>query len=66
MDKIGNGTMLVSCENCGKSLLSGQLMKHLLSRECREKGEKIRMKDEISDLRKKVERLEKKTKKKVK
>ena len=52
--------MLTTCKNCGKSLLSGQLMKHLLSRECREKGEKIRMQKDISELRKKVEKLEKK------
>ncbi len=58
--RIGNGTMLTTCKNCGKSLLSGQLMKHLLSRECREKGEKIRMQKDISELRKKVEKLEKK------
>ena len=61
-NRIGNGTAITTCENCGKPVLTGNLIKHLHSRECREKGEKIKMQKEINDLEKKVERLEKKEK----
>ena len=63
-NRIGNGTMLVTCSNCGKSLLSGQLMRHMQSKECRETGEKKRTREEVSDLRKRVVKLEEEEKKK--
>lgn len=57
-NKIGNGTMLVSCYNCGESLLSGEMTKHLQSKECQEAGEKNRMEKNINNLKERVEELE--------
>lgn len=59
-DKIGNGTMLVTCYNCGKSLLSGEMIEHLQSKECQETGEKNKMRKDVSDLRKRIAELEEK------
>ncbi len=57
-NRIGNGTMMVNCCNCGKSLLSGEMTEHLQSKECQETGEKNRMRKDVNDLRKRVIELE--------
>ncbi len=57
--RIGGGTMLTTCGICGKSLLSGELRRHLSSGECRRIGEKNRTQEEINELKKDVEKLKK-------
>lgn len=57
-NRIGNGTMIVTCYNCGESLLSGEMTEHLRSKECQETGKKNRMKKDVKDLRKRVTELE--------